>query len=279
MTRKLGWILLAAALAVPSSASAQAQGGASGATAVVSSEDQARAQQHFQRAKELYSAGSYRDAITELESARILDPRAKELVFNLGIVHEKLAKFDEAIGFFQKYLEMEGLTSAERAKAESIIKRIEGAKREVPEPNGTVTPPPPGPGEGLTGPVTNERPVEPEHGRVDVWTIAAGSVAVVGLGVGAVFGINALATRPSSDFVTGRDGSYAQLVKDTDDAAAAAVVADVGLGIGLVAAVATAILYFGRTKDAPAKAGTRVVPSAAPAASGAGATLMAVGTF
>lgn len=277
MTRKLGWILLATALAVPSIASAQ---GTAGANVVVSAEDQARAQQHFQRAKELYSAGSYRDAITELESARTLDPKAKELVFNLGIVHEKLARFDEAIGFFQKYLEMEGLTAAERAKAESIIKRIEGAKHEVPKVDGGgVTPPPPGPGETLGGPVTNEKPPEPERGRVDVWTIAAGSVAVVGLGVGTVFGINALATRPTRDFVTGRDGSYAQVVKDTDDAHSAAVVADVGLGIGLVAAVATAILYFGRTKDAPPTTGTRVVPSAAPAASGAGATFMAVGTF
>src|SRR5262245_60991677 len=61
-------------------------------------EDQAKAQQHFQRAKDLYLAGSYREAVAELEIARSLDPKAKDLVMNLGILHEKLGKYDAAVG-------------------------------------------------------------------------------------------------------------------------------------------------------------------------------------
>lgn len=231
--------------------------------------EQLEAQQHFQRAKDLYQAGSYREAIAELEAARVLDPKGKDLVFNLGIVHEKLAKFDEAITFFRQYMEMESVTAAERAKAENIIKRIEGAKREVATAPtagaGTVTQPPQPP------------PEDTSRGRVDAATITAGSFAVVGLGVGTVFGILALSNKPS-DFVTGRDGSYDKLQTQTDDAHTQAIVADVGFGVGIVAAVVTAYLYFGRTRTAPTATSAapvarvvrplRVLPTAAPVPSG-----------
>lgn len=223
--------------------------------------EQLEAQQHFQRAKDLYASGAYREAIAELEQARGLDPKAKDLVFNLGIVHEKLGKFDEAITFFRQYLEMDSVTSTERAKAENIIKRIEGAKREVPAapvPTGTatVTEPPPPP------------PESPGRGRMDALTIGAGSVAIVGLGVGTAFGILAIANKPSSTFVTGRDGTYDVLQTKQSDAHTQAIVADIGFGVGIVAALATAYLYFGRTKEPKRTGLARIVPSATPVASG-----------
>jgi hypothetical protein len=222
--------------------------------------EQLAAQEHFQRAKDLYQAGAYREAITELTQARGLDPKAKDLVFNLGIVHEKLGKFDEAIAFFRQYMEMETVTAAERAKAENVIKRIEGAKREVPAaaaPTGTAPAPPELPPPEQTG-----------SGRIDAATIVAGSVAVVGLGVGTAFGILALSNKPS-DFVTGRDGTYDKLQAQSSDAHTQAIVADVGFGVGIAAAVVTAYLYFGRSKvpSEPKRSGF-LLPSAAPVASG-----------
>jgi tetratricopeptide (TPR) repeat protein len=224
-------------------------------------EDQAKAQQHFQRAKDLYAQGKYADAVHELDLARTLDPKAKDLVFNLGIVHEKLGKYDEAITFFRQYVEMEGVTASEKSKAESIIKRIEGAKQEAgtrpAPPGGNGGPEPSAPsGDG----VKDGRPTEdaPAHGRVDAATIAAGSIAIVGLGVGTTFGIIAVSSRPT-DFVTGRDGTYAQFQQKNDNAHNAAIVADIGLGVGIVAAIATAYLYFGRTKD-PQRTGFFVGP-------------------
>jgi tetratricopeptide (TPR) repeat protein len=236
--------------------------------------EQLEAQQHFQRAKDLYQAGSYREAIAALEQARSLDPKAKDLVFNLGIVHEKLARFDEAIVFFRQYLAMEGVTAAERAKAETIIKRIEGAKRELPDATApgpaarriTIDPPPP-------------PPPAPRAGRLDAATVTAGSIAVVGLGVGTAFGLLALANRPGADFTTGRDGSYDALKAKASDAHTQAVVADVGFGVGLVAAVATAYLYFGRPREARSArtppGGLRVVPAAV----ASGGVLLVGGAF
>jgi len=215
--------------------------------------EQLEAQQHFQKAKELYSAGSYREAIAELEAARNLDPKAKDLVFNLGIVHERLAQYDEAIAFFRSYIEMDNVTTAERGKAETIIKRIEGAKRESPLPPTSTSP---GPTPETPGPAATTTPAP--RGRIDTATIVAGSVAAVGLAVGATFGILALANQPGDDgFVTGRDGSYADLESKANDAHTQAVVADIGLGVGLVAAAVTAYLYFSRTRDPQATAAPR----------------------
>jgi tetratricopeptide (TPR) repeat protein len=241
-----------AATLAPHTAFAQAKGGpAPGGSLAPESptptepqtKEQLEAQQHFQRAKDLYQAGSYREAIAELEAARLLDPKAKDLFFNLGIVHEKLGKFDEAIAFFHKYEELESVTPAERVKAENIIKRIEGAKREVPA---TPAVTPGTPGEASPPPPRKDT----RRGRIDGATVAAGAVAVVGLGVGATFGILALSNKPAANsFVTGRDGTYDALQTKANDAHTQALVADVGFGVGIVAAAVTAYLYFSRTKD------------------------------
>ena len=279
MTRCLRICLGLLAVAVPLPALAQQRPASNGGQAPTAlapetpstepkTKEQLEAQQHFQRAKDLYQTGAYREAIAELTQARGLDPKAKDLVFNLGVVHEKLGKFDEAITFFRQYMEMEGVTPAEHAKAETIIKRIEGAKHEVPAATATATAPvesPPPPPEKLP------------HGRIDAATIAAGSVAIIGLGVGTAFGILAVSSKPS-DFVTGRDGTYADLQQKTSDAHTQAIVADVGFGVGIVAAVVTAYLYFGRTKVAsePKRTGF-ALPSAASVPSGG--VLMLGGSF
>lgn len=226
--------------------------------------EQLKAQQHFQRARELYQAGSYREAVAELEEAHDLDPKAKDLVFNLGIVNERLGKFDEAIAYFRQYQAMDGISASERARAETVIKRLEGAKREAPPSEATTTPAPaPAPAP------TEPQPIEaPKRGRVDAATITAASISLVGLGVGTVFGIRALALEPKN-FVTGRDGTYADLQSRTNDAHTSAVVADVAFGVGAVAALATAYLYFGRTKETraaalPARSLASLVPTASP---------------
>lgn len=228
----------------PSSNPTMTGGPNAGDTAL--SEDQIKAQQHFQRAKELYGSGAYREAIAELEIARTLDPKAKDLVMNLGIVHEKLAKYDEAVSYFKSYLEMEGVTPAERAKVEGMIKRIEGAKKEAPAVTGTSSSSTAATSTATAPPVSSE---PPPRGRIDAATIIVGSVAAVGIVGGTGLGIYALSSKPGDDFVTGRDGSYATLTQKTDDAHTAAVIADIGLGVGIVCAIVTAYLYFGRTKD------------------------------
>ncbi len=201
----------------------------------------ARAREHFQKARDLYGAGAYKAAIVELEAARGLDPTAKDLVFNLGVVNEKLGQIEDALKYFKLYAQMD-LSPAERARGDAYIKRLSGAKREVtaaPTATATVAPPPPPP---------PPEPPPPSRGRIDAATVAAGAAAVAGIGVGIVFGLKALADSPKSNFVTGPDGTYGDLQNQTSASHREATLADIGFGVGVAATLLTAYLYFGRTK-------------------------------
>ena len=231
-------------------------------------EAQVKAQEHYKHARELYQVGSYREASGELEAALALDPAAKELVFNLGVVSEKLGKFDEALRYFRHYSDM-ALSAAEKQRADGFIKRLEGAKNEVV----VAPPPPPAPGTKETPP----KPAKAENGWIDAATIGVAAVALAGLGVGAAFGIKALSERPKSGFVTGRDGAYADLQRSADTSHTDAVVADIGFGIGVAGAAVAAYLYFARPKVAPAPSPSRASISVAPAPGGG--TIFLRGSF
>ena len=73
------------------------------------------------------------------------------------------------------------------------------------------------PARGQPAPPSRRRraPRRPRNGRIDAATVTAGSIAIVGLGVGATFGILALSSKPSG-FVTGRDGTYDTLQSKTE---------------------------------------------------------------
>jgi tetratricopeptide (TPR) repeat protein len=253
----------------------------------------AAARKHFERARTYYGQGAYRDAIFELEAAHALDPNAKDLVFNLGVVHEKLSDIDEALKWFRLYTTMD-LLPQERDRADAYVRRLEGAKKELedklaaeqraaaepiqPPPDSSVRPPashlpsnagapalpPPRSAPGSRGPA-------PIAGRVDGLTIGAASLSAAGLVLGAVAGVKALADRPPPSSTTSSEYSYEQFRSHVAQAHSEAVVADIGFGVALVAGVATAYLYFGRSR-APATA-TGSVVSVAPL-SGGGALIL-----
>jgi len=201
------------------------------------------------KARALYEAGDYPNAIAELETARALDPYAKDLVFNLGIVHEKALHIDEALHFYRLYLDMD-LEPGERARAESIVKRLEGARAHV-QPTAstsataTISPQP-------SATVIVQTP--PAHGRFDGLTATMGVFALAGIGVGTGFGILALSSRPPSNYVTGgpgdpnANGTYAQLKSMVDQANVYAIIADIGFAAGIVFTGVTLGVFFGRTK-------------------------------
>jgi tetratricopeptide (TPR) repeat protein len=200
------------------------------------------AQNHMARAQQLYETGDYDHAIAELETARALDPYAKELVFNLGIVHEKALHIDKALHFYRLYLEMD-LDPAERSRAENIIHRLEGARVHV-QPTATAAPT-----------IIVEAPVSPAHGRIDGLTVTSAVLALAGFGVGAGFGVAALGARPPANYVTGgagdpgTNGTYADLKAMVDNANQLALIADISFLAGLVFTGVTLGVFFGRTKN------------------------------
>ena len=220
----------------------------------------ALAREHFEKARAFYGQGSYREAVAELEAAHTLDPSAKDLVFNLGVVHEKLSDITDALQWFELYTTM-SLTPQERERADAYIKRLEGAKKELPRPTEPPSPPPEASQETPDAPPARPEPLR--HGRIDAATITAAGVACGALVFSTVLGIKALADRPGDGFVLGPDGSYADLQHSVNLAHDEARVADVGFGVSIAAAVSAAILYFGRPKDgapAPRSPGVSVTP-------------------
>jgi hypothetical protein len=213
---------------------------ADGRPEVGTPEATAEARAHFTRGKELYQAGSYREAIVELDAARALDPKAKDLVFNLAIVHEKLAEVDEALRYARLYLEMD-LEPAERTRAEGYIKRLEGAKSELDARKAATATP---------GPHEAER----VRGRLDAATITVGVLALGAAGAGTAFGVKALGDKVSPSYVTGPTAPYSGLQHLVSTAHTEAVVSDVCFAGAIVAAGVAAGLYFGRFRDAPAPA-------------------------
>jgi tetratricopeptide (TPR) repeat protein len=215
--------------------------------------NEAAARRHFERARAYYAQGSYRDAIGELEAAHSLDPNAKDLVFNLGIVHEKLGHIDDALKWSRLYATMD-LTPAEREKAEAYVHRLEGAQKEledkqaVPDAVAPVTAAPPVPAPAPPPPAAVERP---SGGHVDVLAIGLGSVSAAALVFGVVLAVKAQVDVPPTPFVTGRDGTYAELVDRQANAHREAIMADIGFGVAATAAAATVILLVLRPRARP----------------------------
>jgi hypothetical protein len=240
----------------------------------------AAARRHYEKARADYAQGAYREAITELEAGYALDPN-KYLVFNLGVVHEKLGDIDDALKWFRQYTTM-SLTPQERERAESYLRRLEGAKKELeakqaaqqqqqqqqqqpqgaPESTTTPAPPPPPP----------EKVV---HGRIDALTITAASVTTAALALGIVMGVKALHDNPGGTPVTGHNNlTYTEFVNQHNTALREGLVADIGFGTAVVAAAATAVLYFGRTRPASTSTTTGSTTVSAAPLTGGGAVFV-----
>ncbi len=214
----------------------------------------AAARRHYDAARDDYAKGAYREAITELEAAHNLDPNAKDLVFNLGVVHEKLTDIDEALKWFRLYTTMD-LTPQEGERAEAYLRRLEGAKKELdekkasehlaPQPDIAAAPAPPSP-----------QPDPPPHGRVDAATVLSAGLTIAALGFGIALSVKAVEDAPQPGYVTGINASYPDLVNQQDHAHREAILADVGFGVAVVGAAATAALYFGRRRDPSPQAPT-----------------------
>ncbi len=106
------WLVAAALLALPMVAHAD-------------NRQQARA--HFVKGQELFSSGSYRQAISEFAAADGLAP-SPVLEFNIALCHDRLGERDEAIRRYNEYLRRVPNASNKQA-VEAKINRLEGEAR------------------------------------------------------------------------------------------------------------------------------------------------------
>lgn len=192
-------------------------------------------EQYFQQALEDYRNGRYRAAIEALRVALALDPKGKDLVYNLAILHEKLGELDLAIAALSRYIELEA-DPKEITRAEQAIARMRGAQAELRSPTPVAVP--------LHLPERGPRQLPLRRSRgpaVDEWVLVGSGVAAAAALVGVVFGVRALAFRSGSARTPEARRARADRVQS------AALVADVGISVGLVAGASTALLWLTRT--------------------------------
>lgn len=258
-------LTLVAVVAIATQTQAQPRPGPTGpsgssGSSGVTSEGHDQAAKLNEEAQALYRKGEYRAAIKKLEQARELDPDAKDLNYNLGLVYEKLAELDPAITAFKKVLSLE-TDSKEREKVQGIIRRLEGAKRDlqaregVPsaEPPATTAPSATARPEPTTPPADVKKKPSPGKGKLDGWVYGAAGVSLVGVGLGTFLGVRALTTSPSSPR-TGKGTTIDDLQRNANDAHLTANFADVAFGVAMVAGGLATYLYFSRDAN-PVKVG------------------------
>ncbi len=246
--RRLAVAALAVGLAVASAAPAGAQ--SPSRPGAEQAERAARALALAEEGQALYERGEYRAAIAKLEEALALDPD-KDLVFNLAVLHEKLADVDQAERYYRRYLEME--TSPKlRERVQGTLKRIEGAKKELASAR-APEPPPPAATQAAPAPAPGQaREPEPQGRKIDGWVMTAGGVAAGAVIVGTVFGISALGKDPGGAATTGPTTRVQDLEEDASTAHTHAILADVSFLVAALAGGAAVLLYLRSGPDVPA---------------------------
>jgi tetratricopeptide (TPR) repeat protein len=255
--RSLSFLFVAAGCLVPAAALAQESSGPRADEPRAAAGDEPSApKEHFKQALLHYRAGRYRAAIVELQTALLLDPKSKDLLYNLALVHEKLGELDEAIACLEQYALLEP-DQAEVRRAELTVERLRGARSELvagsSEPATIVVPA----GRRYLPPAV---PRPSSSARADEWVLASSAVAIVAAAIGVVFGVRALVLHPGSDPKTGPGTSIDTLREARASARASARVADVGFAVSLGAGATAAGLWLFRECPCKLQAGPASTP-------------------
>jgi tetratricopeptide (TPR) repeat protein len=224
---------------------------------------QARAVEFHNEAKVLYERGLYRRAIAKLEAATALDPEGKELVYNLALIHEKLAEADVAEAYYRRYLDMETEPKA-RERTLTVLKRLEGAKknlkadiqeRAVPTATSSSSPSSPSATPVPSSPV----PVAPAR-TPSPMVFVIGGVAIGAVGVGIGFGVSAWTAYPGRA-TTGPKTTWSDLESRARAAHTQAIVADLAFATSFIVGAAATVLYL--LESRPPHSAPRPAPASA----------------
>lgn len=120
-----------------------------------------------------------------------------------------------------------------------------------------TTPPPATTPATTTTTTTTTATVTPDTGKKDMtWVYVTGGAAIVALGVGTFFGLQALSDKNKfDDAVTA--GNSAEARDRRDSGTRNALISDMGFGIGITLAVTSAVLYFTRPSTEEKAASTK----------------------
>jgi tetratricopeptide (TPR) repeat protein len=246
---RLAFLLLMVLLAgTPSPA--WAQKGAKSAAALV------------KEGERLYNSGKYREAAEALKKAQDLQPNPK-LIYNIARAYERSGDLREALSWYQQYVGLKAedsdpallkrsalamdqirvlLEKEERAAAEAAAQQLrlqqeaEAARRKAEEEKAAAL--------RAEEAVRQQRQAEQErvmaeYRRSRVIAFSLGGLAVASAGAGVFFGLQAREARSQFDGATNIDRKQTA----ADDTRSKALLADVGFGVGLAAAIGAIVVY------------------------------------
>ena len=204
------------------------------------------------QAREYFAVGKYHEAL-EIYGRLYAETAHPTYLRNIGRCFQNLGEPDRAISSFREYLrQARNATPEQRAQVEGYIQEMEALKRSreaavpAPAPAASAAPPPPAVVETAPAPAP-----EPVNGRrVGAYVAAGGAVAA--LAVGTVFGLRAISKRKESDPLCPGDRCDERGLSLDHQAHSAAVVSDVAVGAGLLAAGAAVYLFL-TSPDEPAR--------------------------
>jgi tetratricopeptide (TPR) repeat protein len=199
------------------------------------SEAERRAKPHFDAALAHYERGRYREAAAELELALSLDPSGKDLLYNLGLVHERLGELGAALHYLRRARVLE-TDPAEQQRLDRSLRRIEGAYAAS---YLSVRVPP------RATPARLER-------RADAWVVSTATVAVGAALIGTMFALRADALEPSGAERSAPPEVLAERERRVTDASA---VSALSFLVAVVAGTSSAALYWLRPVPVTSAAG------------------------
>jgi tetratricopeptide (TPR) repeat protein len=265
--------LLSMALVMAAPSQAWAQKGAKNPAALV------------KEGERLYNAGKYREAAEVLKKAQEAQPNPK-LIYNIARAYEQAGDLRESLSYYQQYvgqkteesdpmllkrsalaidrlrvlIEKEEKTAAEaEAERKRLQEQAEAARRRAEEEQAAARR-----AEEIS---RQQRQAEQERALADyrrsrVIAFSMGGLSAASVGAGLFFGLQARAERSKFDDATNLENKQAA----ADTTRSKAMLADIGFGVGLAAAIGAIVLF---PKDGPPAEGDMRV-TLAPRGAGAG---------
>jgi tetratricopeptide (TPR) repeat protein len=87
------------------------------------------AREHIARGESLYDAGNFEGAIAEFQGAyeQLAGHAARyQVLYNLGLCHERLGHYADAVQYYRRYLSEGGPEAQDRAAVEASMRTLEG---------------------------------------------------------------------------------------------------------------------------------------------------------
>lgn len=245
--------------------------------------DGTQARTHYERGRSYFQLGEYRQAIDEFKAAHV-EKNDPAYLYNIAECHRQLGESKDAVIFYRRFISLSGAAHPLRPDAERRIVELEALPPPrviepvaappapmvpaAPPPAAVVSPlplvsspaaegrppvdtpvPPPGP-QAAAPPLAGSSP-----NRVPVYVLAA--VGLVALGVGGYFAVDARSQWRDSEPHCPGDVCDPDGDRLSRGAQRSALIADITVGAGLVAA-GTALWLFMRAERASGSVSTPV---------------------